>query len=361
MIKYRSARLIRAGFIGIVLCVLIIAVGLQPEAVLAPATKTRYQAIFADAGGLLVGNEVKISGVKVGSVTRIRLENGKAWVNFTVDNQVHLGDESTAHVRTGTLLGERTLTLESAGNDILTSLSVIPVSRTSSPYSLTDAVGELTTNTAGTDTETLNRSLDTLADTLDQIAPQLGPTFDGLSRLSRSLNSRNQTIAELLSNTGRVTGILAERSRDVNALLLNANDLVGVLVEQRQAIASLLADTSALAQHLSGLIAENRAQLEPALVKLNSVLKVLDRNREDLGRALPLLAKFQSSFSEIVASGPYYTAYVPNLIPGQLLQPFFDYAFGFRRGTDAGQPPDDAGPRAELPFPYNGIPERPPR
>lgn len=359
MIKYRNKRLIRVGFIGLVVCILVIVVGLDPNTVLAPATTVRYEAIFADAGGLQVGNDVKISGVKVGQVARIQLESGKASVMFTVDGTVPLGDQSTAHVRTGTLLGERMLTINSAGDLAMKPLTVIPVSRTSSPYSLTDAVGDLASNTAGTDTASLNRSLDTLSDTLNQIAPQLGPTFDGLSRLSKTLNERNQTIGELLHNTGRVTGVLAQRSQDVNALLLNANDLVGVLVEQRQAIASLLASTSALAQQLSGLIADNRAQLAPALQKLNSVLSVLQRNRDDIARTLPMLAKFQSEFSEIVANGPYYTAYVPNLIPGQFLQPFFDYAFGFRRGVNAGQPPDNAGPRAELPFPYNGIPERP--
>ena len=35
---------------------------------------------------------------------------------------------------------------------------------------------------------------------------------------------------------------------------------------------------------------------------------------------------------------------------------FLDYALGYRRGVNAGQPPDTAGPRAEFPFPYNGIP-----
>ncbi|MBX7453953.1 MCE family protein [Mycolicibacterium sp. 3033] len=359
MIKYRNKRLIRAGFIGVVVCVLIILVGLNPDTILGPATKVRYEAVFVDAGGLQPGNDVKISGVKVGTVSQIELHSGKALVRFTVDGTVPLGDQSTAHVRTGTLLGERMLTVDSAGTGSLKPLDVIPISRTSSPYSLTDAVGDLTSNTAGTDTGALNRSLDTLADTLDQIAPQLGPTFDGLSRVSKSLNSRNETIGELLRNTGRVTEILAQRSQEVNSLLLNANDLVGMLVEQRQAIASLLASTSSLAQQVSGLIADNRAQLAPALQKLNSVLDVLQRNRDDLGRALPMLAKFQSEFSEIVASGPFYMAYIPNLIPGQFLQPFFDYAFGFRRGNNAGQPPDNAGPRAELPLPYNGIPERP--
>ena len=75
---------------------------------------------------------------------------------------------------------------------------VIPVTRTSSPYSLTEAVSDLTTNTAGTDTASLNQSLDTLSATIDQIAPQLGPTFDGLTRLSQSLNGRNDSLRELL-------------------------------------------------------------------------------------------------------------------------------------------------------------------
>ena len=83
---------------------------------------------------------------------------------------------------------------------------VIPSTRTSSPYSLAEAVNELTTNSAGTDTESLNASLDALASAIDRMAPQLGPTFDGLTRLSRSLNSRNDSLRQLLSRAGDVTG-----------------------------------------------------------------------------------------------------------------------------------------------------------
>jgi len=46
------------------------------------------------------------------------------------------------------------------------------------------------------------------------------------------------------------------------------------------------------------------------------------------------------------------------LVP-ETLQPFFDYYFGFRRGTDAGQPPDQAGPRAEFPGHTTGFPVKP--
>ncbi len=356
MLKYRGAHLIRAGFIGVMLIILVIAVGLQPERLIQWATSIRHQALFTEAGGLTVGNDVTISGIKIGSVTDISLDHGDALVTFATDGRYSLGSLTTAHIEIGSLLGERVIVLESGGNGTLRPSDVIPTSRTSSPYSLTDALGDLTSNTAGTDTGSLNQSLDTLSATIDRIAPQLGPTFDGLSKLSRSINSRNENLAGLLKSAANVTQVLSQRSQQLNTLILNANDLLGVLNDRRQAIVDLLANTSAVAKQLSGLVADNEKELAPTLQRLNSVMAMLERNRDNIAKILPNVKKFILSEGETLANGPYYNAYVPNLQPAQILQPFFDYAFGFRRGTNAGQPPDHIGPRAELPLPYNGIP-----
>ncbi|EHI12792.1 MCE family protein [Mycolicibacterium thermoresistibile] len=356
MRKYRETNLMRAGFIGFVLIVLVITIGLQPERIIQWATSIRYQALFSEAGGITVGNDVTISGIKVGTVNEVTLHDGDALVTFTVAGKHQLGAQTTAHIRTGSLLGERVITLESYGSEPLRGTDVIPTSRTSSPYSLTDAVGDLATNTAGTDTAALNQALDTLSATIDQIAPRLGPTFDGLSRLSRSLNDRNENLAGLLASAGEVTKVLAERSQQLNTLILNANDLLAVLNERREAIVTLLANTSAVAQELTALVADNEAELAPTLERLNSVMEMLERNRDNIAKILPNLKKFILAQGETLANGPYYNAFVPNLNPAQILQPFLDYAFGFRRGTNAGQPPDTVGPRAELPLPYNAIP-----
>jgi phospholipid/cholesterol/gamma-HCH transport system substrate-binding protein len=334
-------------------------VGLQPERLLAYATSLQYKALFSEAGGIIVGNDVTLSGIKVGAVTDVSLDNGDALVAFTINGKYALGSDTTAHIKTGTLLGERVLSLESSGDGKLNRTDVIPVSRTSSPYSLSDAIGELTENTAGTDTQQLNQSLDTLSTTLDQIAPRLGPTFDGLSRVSKSLNSRNETLADLLKSASDVTGILSERSAQVNSLILNANDLLAVLVERRQAVVGLLANTSAVSKQLIGLVADNEAELAPTLERLNKVNEVLVKNRDNLAKAIPGAAKYQGILSEAVSSGGYYTAYVPNFNPMQILQPFLDYAFGMRRGAfGSGEPPTtpETGPRAELPLPYNAVP-----
>lgn len=357
MERYRGSRLVRSGVIGVVLIVLIITVGLQPQQLLNLATSIRYQALFTEAGGLVPGNDVKVSGVKVGSVSDISLQRGLALVTFMVDGRVRLGSDTTAHIRTGTLLGQRVLTLESAGSGTLRSTDVIPVSRTGSPFSLSDALGEFAGNTRDTDTAALNQSLDTLSATIDRLAPQLSPTFDGLSRISRALNDRNEALTGLLKSAAQVTAILGERSQQVNTLILNADELLGVLEARRYAIVTLLANTSALSQQLTGLVADSEAELAPALEKLNSVTEVLQRNNDNITMAMAGLAKFQLTQAEAVNNGFYYNAFVANLAPAQTLQPFLDYALGFRRGVDAGQPPDNAGPRAEFPFPYNGIPQ----
>ncbi|MGV0741900.1 MCE family protein [Mycolicibacterium sp. XJ870] len=357
MLKYRGTKLIRWGFLGVVVIILVIAVGLRPQQLASWATETKYQALFSQAGGLAPGNEVTMSGIKVGTVSAVTLHDGQALVGFSLDSTIALGSDTTAHIRTGSLLGQRVMTVDAAGPDRLPPGAVIPAARTSSPYSLTEAVGDLTTNIAGTDTDSLNQSLDALSTTIDAVAPELGSTFDGLTRLSQALNARNQTLGELFTNVRDVSSILSARSQQVNMLILNANDLLDVLVQQRQAIVELLGNTSAVANQLSRLVHENKAQLAPTLDKLNAVTEVLQKNRDNIAKALPGLAEYELISGELVASGPYYQAMIANLAPAQILQPFLDYAFGFRRGADGGQPPDGMGPRAEIPLPRNGIPQ----
>lgn len=86
------------------------------------------------------------------------------------------------------------------------------------------------------------------------------------------------------------------------------------------------------------------------------MLELLERNEDNLTQSLKGLAKYQLTQGEAVNNGFYYYGFASNLLPGPAIQPFLDYALGFRRGVNAGQPPDNVGPRAEFPFPYNGIP-----
>jgi phospholipid/cholesterol/gamma-HCH transport system substrate-binding protein len=342
------------------LIVLVILVGLAPDRFISWATMVRYQALFSEAGGLAAGNPVTVSGMKVGSVSNVSLRNGDALVTFAMKGNILLGSETTAHIRTDTLLGARMLTLESAGSSTMHPMAVIPVSRTSSPYSLTEAVSDFTSDTAGTNTTALNQSLDTLSATLDQIAPQMGPAFDALTRLSRTLNSRNKSLGDLFKSAGDVTGILSERSQQVNKLILNSDDLLQVLVARRQEIVDLLANTSAVAKQLTALVHDNESTLAPTLERLNRVTAVLEKNRDNIGKALPGLAKFEITVGEAISGMYAYQAFAPNFLVPQLFQELFDYLWGFRTFDPARGPgfPSPV-PRALTPWPYNSIPQCP--
>ena len=84
MLKYHGSNLVRAGFLGAVLIILVILVGLQPEKLLSMATNVRYQALFSEAGGIMPGNDVTVSGMKVGTVQDVSLRDGDALVTFLV-------------------------------------------------------------------------------------------------------------------------------------------------------------------------------------------------------------------------------------------------------------------------------------
>jgi len=357
MLKYHGSGLVKAGLIGVALIVMVILVGLAPDRLITWATMVRYQALFSEAGGLEVGNPVTVSGMKVGTVSDVKLQHGDALVTFAMSGKILLGSETTAHIRTGTLLGERMVTVESAGTGTLRPMAVIPVSRTSSPYSLTEAVSDFASNTAGTSTATLNQSLDTLSATLDQIAPKLGPAFDGLTRLSRTLNSRNKNLGDLLKSASDVTGVLSERSQQVNKLILNSDVLLEVLAARRQEIVDLLANTSAVAKQLTALVHDNESKLAPTLERLNRVTEVLEKNRDNISKALPGLAKFEITVGEAISSMYAYSAFVPNFLAPQLFQPFLDYLWGFRTfDTTRGPGYPSPVPRSLVPWPYNGIP-----
>ncbi|WP_116672432.1 MCE family protein [Mycobacterium kubicae] len=281
-----------------------------------------YAAYFSEAGGIKPGNTVRVSGMGVGRVTDVRLDGTKVRVGFTARKNVELGDRTEASIKTETILGTKMLELTSRGDGRLT--TTIPLERTTSPYDLPDALGDLTTTISGLDTTQLSSALTTLADTFKETPANLRPALQGVARFSETLNNRDAQLRSLLSNANNVSGVLGKRSQQIAGLVRNSNALLAALLQERDSIDALMNNLTAVSHQISGLVADNRSQLKPALDKLNGVLEVLDNRKEDLQRTLPKFKRYAMSFGEVLGSGPFFKAYVANLIPGQLSGPILD-------------------------------------
>jgi phospholipid/cholesterol/gamma-HCH transport system substrate-binding protein len=311
-----------------------------------------YSAYFAEAGGLKGNSEVQVSGYRVGKVAGIKLDGSKVLVTFTIADKIRLGDRTEAAIKTNTLLGSKILQINPRGNGRLS--QTIPLERTTSPYELSDALGDLTKTIGGLDTAQLSDSLATLAQTFRDTPPDLKVAVEGVSRFSQSLNNRDEQLRNLLANANRATGVLAQRSDQVVGLIANTNALLASLLTQSGALDHIANNLAAVSQQLSGVIAENRTQLRPALDKLNGVLTILDNRKDRIQKSIKLLNAYAMSLGESVSSGPFFNAYIVNLLPGQFVEPFVDAAF-----SDLGLDPHTQLP-SQLTDPPVGQPGTPP-
>ena len=346
----RSPFVVGAIGVGIVAAMIVAAVNFDKLPFLNQAKD--YSAYFAEAGGLISGSAVQVSGYKVGQVDSIDLDGPRVLVKFSIEKGLRLGDRTEAAVRTKSLLGAKILEVSPRGDGQLS--ETIPLDRTTPAYQLPDALGDITQAISGLNTNQLSDSLSVLATTFSETPPDLKVAVAGIARFSDTLNKRDSELRDLLTNARKATGVLAERSDQVVNLVKNTNALLAQLRTQSAALDTLSGNIAAVTQQIKGFIGDNRTTLKPALDRLNGVLALIDNRKVEIDKALSGLNKYALGLGESVGSGPFFKAYVVNLFPGQFVQPFIDAAF-----SDLGLDPATVLP-SERADPQVGQPGTPP-
>jgi phospholipid/cholesterol/gamma-HCH transport system substrate-binding protein len=322
MRRYSDGQILRLGAITLMVMLLVMAASFNLSKFPGFAGN-QYKAEFTDASGLRSGNVVQVGGIRVGRVTEVELDGDRVVVSFEVDDGVEFGTESGASIEVLNLLGEKFLDLTPEGSGQLEEDSVIPASRTSSAYDIVGVFGDLTTTTEGIDTGQLQQALNTVSGMMDATAPEVHASFEGISRLSRTVASRDAQIQALLESSHSVSALLADRSTDI-VRLMDRSDLVFKEVERRkEAIHRLLVNARILADELRGLAVDNRAEIGPALQEVDDLLDMLIRKEKQLKATLDAVGPYSAILGNIIGTGPWFDAYVYNLamIPTGEFQP----------------------------------------
>jgi phospholipid/cholesterol/gamma-HCH transport system substrate-binding protein len=275
---------------------------------------TSYTAHFRESAGLQPNNEVRAAGVKIGKVTDVELEGGHVTVTFRVKD-AWIGDRSSAAIKIKTLLGQKYLAVDPQGGGALNPETPIPLDRTTSPYDVTEAFNGLAETVGQIDTTKLGDAFTVLADAFRDSPPHVRSAVDGLSALSTTISSRDEALARLLANTKQITGTLADRSGQFEKLISDGNLLLEEVRKRKNAISELLDGTRALSQQLSGLVEDNRAQIGPMLTQLDRVTTVLQRNQDNLSRALALTGPLYRVVGNAAGNGRWIDTYICGLVP----------------------------------------------
>jgi phospholipid/cholesterol/gamma-HCH transport system substrate-binding protein len=285
--------------------------------------KAEYRAVFSDATGVVNGDDVRIAGVKVGSVQDVEIHDGdKAVVSFTVDTRSQLTASTQAAIRYRNLVGQRYIDLNpgTGSPSILRDGATIPLSRTEPALDLTVLFNGFKPLFEALSPEDINK----LSYEIIAVFQGEGGTLESLlahtASVTSTLASRDQIIGELIENLNEVMVTLGNRDEELSELLIRMREFVSGLSQDRAAILGSLDSISDLAVETSGLVTGIRKPLAKDISELRKVAGTLDRNKAELDRAIQVLPIKLQKIGRTAIYGSWFNFYLCNF-KGQVTLP----------------------------------------
>lgn len=255
---------------------------------------------FADASPLIKGNDVKASGVKVGSIGSIEVENGVAKVGLILNDEVlPIHQDATARVRPVGLLGERFVELDRGTPDaeVLADGASLPLDQTTRATDL-DEVLNMVDAPTGTALSmlitTLGQGMLGHGEDADRAIKALAPALQDTDRLGQILADQNTVLQELVDSVTPVAEQLATDNGQALDQLIDATDkTLGAtarsdrdLADTLERLPAALREARSTLSALSGAAGSTApvlAALRPAtenLVKISRELKAFAKSAE---------------------------------------------------------------------------------
>jgi phospholipid/cholesterol/gamma-HCH transport system substrate-binding protein len=278
-----------------------------------PFVKQAYEieAEFANAAGLNAENQVRVAGIKVGTVNDIELVGDRVLVTMDIDNGIEIPDDALAEIKLATILGTKFVEIQGqgGGEPFLADGDKIPLERTAVPYEIYQASNEGTDVLEGLDGPALNAMLRELGTLIDTTREELGSALAGLNDLGASLNSKQDELQSLLRETDELTAFLADEGDEIVELVDASNVVLQTLVEERDEIQSLLDTTQFTAKELTDLLRKNRGNVDVVLTRLTNLLDVLAKNVEHLDVAFEYAGPSSRYFGKVFSQGRWGDIY----------------------------------------------------
>jgi phospholipid/cholesterol/gamma-HCH transport system substrate-binding protein len=287
------------------------------------ADSKEYKAVFSDATGVVKGDDVRIAGVKVGTVKDVDIhDKTNALVTFTVESGSQVTAATNAAIRYRNLVGQRYIALtQGVGSpSILREGSTIPLARTQAALDLTVLFNGFKPLFEALSPEDINK----LSYEIITVFQGEGGTLESLlahtASVTSTLASRDQVIGELIENLNEVMVTVGDRDQELSELLITLRKFISGLSEDREAILGSLESISDLAVETSDLVTGVRKPLAKDITELRKLAGTLDRNKGELDRAIQVLPIKLNKVGRTAIYGSWFNFYLCNF-KGQVTLP----------------------------------------
>lgn len=293
------------------------------------SAKSDYRAVFSDATGVVKGDDVRIAGVKVGTVRDVEIvDRTRALVTFSVEDSTTLTQATHASIRYRNLVGQRYVALEDqiGDTDRLEPGDTIPISQTTPALDLTVLFNGFKPLFQALSPADINK----LSYEIVQVFQGEGGTLEGLlsstASVTSTLASRDQVIGELIDNLNEVLDHVGDRDDQLSRLITTFRTFVGGLKDDRKAILGSLDQISELSVQTADLVSGIREPFVNDIKQLRRVAGHLDNGKAELDRALQVLPIKLNKVGRTATYGSWFNFYLCHFqgrvrLPGGLSVP----------------------------------------
>ncbi len=272
-----------------------------------------YKAEFTDATGVTKGDDIRVAGVRVGTVDDVEVvDRTRALVTFSVDEGTAVTGATNAAIRYRNLVGQRyiTLTQEIGDSARLDDGATIPVSQTSPALDLTVLFNGFKPLFQALSPADLNK----LSYEIIQVFQGEGGTLEGLlahtASVTQTLAARDKVIGQLIDNLNQVLDHIGDRDDQLTELIKTFRTFVGGLKDDREAILGSLDQISQLSAETAGLVKGIRRPFVEDVEQLRRFAGNIDRNKAELDRAMQVLPIKLTKIGRTAIYGSFFNFYL---------------------------------------------------
>ncbi|MCL3819671.1 MCE family protein [Aeromicrobium wangtongii] len=276
----------------------------------------QYKAIFADVTGMAKGDDVRIAGVAVGSVSKVEIvDRDKALVTFGVDSDVPLTANTRATIKFRNLVGQRYIALTQGADgakSVLKPNSTIPPERTQEALDLNVLLNGFKPVFQALSPADTNKFAYEIVQTLQGESGNVEDLLARTSSLTNTLAGRDQLIGDVITNLSTVLDTVGSRDKELTDTIDTLQQFVTGLKDDRTAILDSVDSISDLTDETSDLLVQGRPALTEDIAQLNALTKNLssERNLAQVQSSIQILPIKLSKFGNAASAGSEFNFYL---------------------------------------------------
>lgn len=272
-----------------------------------------YKAIFTDVTGLNKGDDVRIAGVRVGTVEDIKIVNtNQAQVSFSVADSAAISKSEIAEIRYRNLVGQRYLSLkQGTGSSVaLPHGATLPVSQTKNALDLTTLFNGFKPLFAALTPDDINKLSTEIIAVFQGEGDNLNGLLETTASITSALADRDAVIGSLITNLNSVLATVSQRNTQFNDLITQFQAFLQGLVKDKDALLGPLDNISQLTTQTASLLGGIRPGFVDDVKGLRALAGNLNRNAALIDNELQILPIKLNKIGRTAEYGSFFNFYL---------------------------------------------------